>query len=255
MYDSHELFTEIPELTNKPFVKSIWLKLENSILPKLKNCYTVCDSIANFYNKKYKTNFKIIRNLPLKKRILHSSFPFFTQNKKIILYQGVINIGRGLELIIETMTYLKNHLLIIIGDGDVLDDLKEIVLQKNLQEKVKFIDKIFPEELQKLTPLANIGISLEENLGLNYHFALPNKVFDYIQANVPILVSDLPEMKQLVIKYNVGEIVKNRNPKSLAKQINEMLKKNYSKELNRAKNQLIWELEKEKLLLIFNNLM
>ena len=98
-----------------------------------------------------------------------------------------------------------------------------------------------PESLHKITPLAHLGISIEEDLGLNYRFALPNKIFDYIQAEVPILVSDLPEMKQVVLKYNVGEIVTNRNPKELAIQIEMLLEKDFSSELKKAKNELIWE--------------
>lgn len=254
VYDSHELFTEVPELVNRSFVKLVWAKNENWILPKLKNCYTVCDSIADFYNKKYNTTFKTIRNLPIKKDIINGKFSFSTEEKKIILYQGAVNIGRGLELMINTMKFLDNHLFVIIGDGDVLLELESKVIKNNLLEKVKFLGRKTPEELQKLTPLANIGISFEEDLGLNYRFALPNKIFDYIQADVPILVSDLPEMKQIVLNYKVGEIITDRTPEKLAIQIKKMLEKDFSTELKKAKKELIWKTEEEKLLTIFSNL-
>ena len=254
-YDSHELFPEIPELVHKPFVKNCWSNLEKLILPKLKNTYTVCDSIALFYNKKYKTNFKTILNLPNKKELEFGVFPFQLKEKNVILYQGAINIGRGLKLMIDAIPFLENCIFVIIGDGDIIENLKQKVNNKNLNNKVYFLGKISPKELHKLTPLADLGISIEEDLGLNYRFALPNKIFDYIQAEVPILVSNLPEMKKISINYKVGETIKNREPKKLANQINELLDKDFSEELKKAKKELIWENQEEKLLAIFNNLM
>ncbi|ARV16501.1 glycosyltransferase [Polaribacter sp. SA4-12] len=252
VYDSHELFPEIPELVHKPFVKKCWSTLETWILPKLKNTYTVCNSIADFYDKKYNSKFKTILNLPTKKELEFGSFPFKTEGKKIIIYQGAVNIGRGLELMIDTMEFLDNCILVIIGNGDLYEDLTQKVKNNN---KIHFLGKISPKELHKLTPLANLGLSIEEDLGLNYRFALPNKIFDYVQAEIPILVSDLPEMKQVVQNYKVGEIVKKRNSKELALQIEKILKKDFSTELKSAKKELIWENQEEKLLTIFNNLM
>lgn len=258
VYDSHELFTEVPELIDRTFVKNTWLRIEKFIVPKLKHNYTVCNSIANYYNSKYNTNFKTLRNLPFKTtNNLNGTFPFNTNNQKIILYQGALNKGRGLELMIETMKRIDNVIFVIIGSGDVEKQLVLQVKKLNLQEKVKFISKITPKALQKLTPLADLGLSIEEDLGLNYRFALPNKVFDYIQAQVPILVSDLIEMKQIVEQYNVGEIILDRSPTALANQITAMLQKGkslYSKQLIKASNELIWEKESEKLIEIINNL-
>jgi glycosyltransferase involved in cell wall biosynthesis len=254
VFDSHELFPEIPELVHRPKVKKVWLALENWILPNLKNNYTVCNSIASFYNDKYNTSFKTIKNLPTKKEVNKGAFSFDTKGEKIILYQGALNIGRGLELMIETMHFLKNHLLVLIGDGDIHAFLKEKVAAENLNSKVVFLGKISPKELHKLTPLADIGLSLEEDLGLNYRFALPNKIFDYIQAEVPILISNLPEMSQVISTYNVGEIVINRTPEKLAKQIKKVLEKEYTTELKLAKEILTWEQQEAELIAIFRNL-
>ena len=253
VYDSHELFPEIPELVHKPFAKKCWSNLERWILPKLKHSYTVCESITEFYSKKYGSNFKVIMNLPNKKDIELDNFTFETKGKKIILYQGAINIGRGLEMMIDTMSFLDNCLLVIIGYGDIIDELKNKVASKNLINSIYFLGKISPEKLHKLTPLADLGISVEEDLGLNYRFALPNKIFDYIQAEVPILVSNLPEMKRIVENFNIGETIKNRAPKELSNQIKKLLTKSYSEELKEAKEKLIWENQEEKLLSIFNN--
>ena len=151
------------------------------------------------------------------------------------------------------MQYLPNYLFVIVGSGDIFHQLKAEVLSKNLKDKVFFLGKISPNELHKITPLANLGISIEEDLGLNYRFALPNKIFDYIQAEVPLLVSNLPEMKQIVQQYKVGEIVLDRTPEKLANQIIKLTNKDFSSELKKAKIKLIWEHQEEKLLEIFKN--
>jgi glycosyltransferase involved in cell wall biosynthesis len=254
VYDSHELFSEIPELVHRPFVKKFWTLLEKLLLPKLKNTFTVCKSIADYYNERYATNFKVIRNLPTLKKIETSKISFSSKEKKIILYQGALNIGRGLELIIDAMEYLDNCILVIAGNGDISADLQERCLNNSTKDKVQFLGKLLPNQLQKITPLANIGLSLEEDLGLNYRYALPNKIFDYIQAEIPILVSNLPEMKQIVLRYNVGEIIELRTAKGLANQIQNMLLKDYSASILKAKQELIWDYEKVILQNIFKNL-
>lgn len=256
IYDSHELFTEIPELIDRPKTKKIWLLIEKKILPKLDYCYTVSNSIANHYHNLYRTNFKVIRNLPHKSTPQKASFPFNTKNKKIILYQGAINMGRGVDLMIDATNYLENTILIIIGEGDLFDKLLVKVKNQMMNEKVKFLGRISPKELLQLTPLADIGLSLEEDMGLNYRYALPNKLFDYIQAQIPVIVSDLPEMKKIVKEYNVGEILEQRSPKALAKTIAAMLdkgKEHWKNALNKASKELVWQNESIKLKKIFND--
>ncbi|MDP3353377.1 MAG: glycosyltransferase [Flavobacteriaceae bacterium] len=256
IFDSHELFSEVPELVNRPRVKSFWQKIEAVLIPKIKYKYTVCNSIAKYYKDIYNTSFEVIRNTPMKIINLDDSKSAISLRKNAIIYQGALNKGRGLELIIETMLYIDNAFLYIIGDGDLTNKLKLSVHQLKLTEKVFFLGKILPTDLQSITSKAAIGISIEEDLGLNYRFALPNKLFDYIQAGVPILVSDLPEMKQLVNQYRIGEIIVDRNPEAIAKMIKLMLEKrnSYQNNLEIAANELNWEKEEVKLKEIFNSI-
>jgi len=254
VYDSHELFTEIPELIDRPFTRKTWGRLEQWIVPKLQNTYTVCQSIATTYNQAYNTSFKVVRNLPVQKKTNPGSLGIDSAGKKIILYQGAINMGRGLEYFIDCMQYLDDFIFVLVGSGDILSQLQTRVAEGGLEQKVFFLGKKLPEALFKITPLADIGISAEEDLGLNYRFALPNKIFDYIQAEVPILVSNLPEMKQIVLQHKVGELIKETQPKKLAAQIQEMVHVDFSEALNSAKKTLTWEGEKEQLALVFNNL-
>jgi len=254
VFDSHELFSEIPELVNKQRVKKVWLFLEKTIIPKLQNVITVSDSIKNHYHNLYGISAIVIRNIPKIEHINQKNFEIDAEEKKVILYQGSVNIGRGIELMIDTMALLDEYLFIVIGDGDILEQLKEKVSNLSLHDKVKFIGKKTPEELKELTPNATIGMSLEEDLGLNYRYALPNKIFDYLHANVPVIVADLPEMRNLIKKHPIGEILTERTHKILAKTIINMTSISYEKELKTAKKELNWSEEKEKLISIFSKL-
>ena len=224
VYDSHEYFTEVPELINRKFTKKIWLTIEKFILPKIKFSYTVCKSIADIYNKKYGTNMKIVRNIPTCEGEQFPDTLKVSDNsqQKIIIYQGAVNIGRGIEYVIKAMQFIDNAVFWIIGNGDIYNNLIELTKKLNLEHKVIFFGKLPFNELKKYTVQADLGISLEENLGLNYYYALPNKLFDYIHAEIPILASQLPEIKRIIEKYEIGTFINKHNEKHIAAQINKI---------------------------------
>lgn len=219
VFDAHEYFTELPELEGRRFVKKIWLRIEQFILPKIKYSYTVCESIANEYKKKYDIEMKVVMNIPLSQKESNSSLLLNDKigTRKVIIYQGALNIGRGIELVIKAMKYIENYVFLIVGDGDIRDELIELAIKEQVSEKVIFTGRISFNELPKYTRRADIGISLEENLGLNYYFALPNKLFDYINAGIPVIASDLPEIKKIVLENKIGIIVEDRTPENIAK--------------------------------------
>ena len=260
VYDSHEYFTEVPELINRPKIKRIWERIEKRILPKIKNAYTVCGSIADVYKEKYGIEMKVIRNISeCNGKIIPKETDYLKalSMQKIILYQGAVNVGRGIEEVIEAMQYVENARFVIVGDGDVTEDAKKIVSRLYLKHKVFFIGKVPLEELIAYTQKATIGISLEKNIGLNYYYALPNKLFDYIRANVPVLASRLPEIENIVKTYDIGCFIENHNPKHIAENINFMLNspdkmQKWKENLEKASAELCWENEEKILKEIFN---
>jgi glycosyltransferase involved in cell wall biosynthesis len=247
VYDSHEYFTEVPELINRPKVQKVWEWLEQKMVPKLKNAYTVCDSIAKVYKKKYGVDFKVVRNIPLARNFEVTKND---ESTKTILYQGAVNIGRGLEQAILAMKYIANAKLIIAGDGDIKSQLEELVRKEKLTTKVEFTGRLSIEELSQLTPQADLGLSIEEDLGLNYRYALPNKLFDYIQALVPVLITNLPEMLAIVEKYKIGAITNTLEPNILASKINDALndvpqRQIWKQNLTIAAKELTWKNEEK----------
>lgn len=249
VYDSHELFSEVPELMDRPKTQKVWRSLESFLLPRLKYCYTVSSHIKEHYNHLYSSNFKVIRNFPRKN----------TQSgkkEKFILYQGALNIGRGIEDVIHAMPFISNYKLYIAGSGDIEAELKEIVLRLKLTERVIFLGRLAPEELKQYTLKASLGFSLEKDLGLNYRYAVPNKIFDYIQCEVPILYSPLIEVVELLKPFHVGEVLHSREPQKLASQILGMLHSaSYDEWVSgcqMAKERFNWSSEEEKLKAIFD---
>jgi len=263
VYDSHELFTEVPELIHRPFIQKIWLTIEKFIVPKLKNMYTVNGSIASIYAKKYAINVDIIRNIALKINIKPPSTNFIEKVKKgkrmLILQGSGINIDRGAEEAVEMMQYIENTILYIIGSGDVFTLLKEKRKSLKLEEKVIILDKMPYNKLLEYTKVADLGLSLDKKTNLNYEYSLPNKIFDYIQCNTPILASNRKEVASLIAKNNIGKIIPSHNPHKLAKIVNEILanKKEYDtwkENLKKAAEIYNWENESKKLIEIYINL-
>jgi glycosyltransferase involved in cell wall biosynthesis len=253
VFDSHEYFTELPELVDRRIVRWVWKWIEKALLPRIQHGYTVSQSIAQAYQDKYGIRLAVVRNLP----IASGQGPGINGHKEnnrpdLIIYQGAINMGRGLETMIRAMTFLDKYCLQIFGEGTITRDLVRLRDSLALGNRVEFMGRIPFDELPIYTRQAALGISLEENIGLNYYFALPNKLFDYIQAQIPVLVSDLPEMRRIVTDYQIGQVVRDRDPELLARQVDEMMssqeqRKIWKKNLHRAAGELHWEKEAGKL--------
>jgi glycosyltransferase involved in cell wall biosynthesis len=154
---------------------------------------------------------------------------------------------------------MENTLLLIVGGGDVIPQLKSMVKENGLLDKVRFEGKKNPSELVLFTHSADLGLSLDKDTNLNYRFSLPNKLFDYIQAGIPVLASDLPEIKRIVERYEIGRICPDHDPVSLAKLMKEMLEDeqqcdHWKKQLPIAAEELNWDKEKKKFIEIFRNI-
>ena len=245
IYDSHEYFTEVPELVNRPSVRRVWQKIEKAILPNLKNCITVTTLIAETYNKSYGLDFRVMRNFP--NRIEHQ----IPAKENYILYQGALNVGRGLEELIAAMPEVNADLW-IAGGGDIEEELKVLVHELGLQNKIQFLGRLDPEELRKYTLRAKIGVSLEHKMGLNYTFALPNKIFDYLHCQTPVLYADLVEVKKLFGEVKVGQELIGYAPQTMGHQINAMLVsedyREWQSNCERLSKKFTWQ-EEEKVLI------
>jgi len=252
IYDSHEYFIGVPELISRPRVQNFWRRIEKRTLPKADKMYTVNESIAELYRKEYKREIFVVRNiadvLPSYQTKTRKELGL-PDDKKIVIFQGAgINIQRGAEELIDAIQLVENTILIFVGSGDVIERLKQKVDQNSLKDKVLFFGKRPYAELMNFTKVSDLGVSLDKDTNINYRFSLPNKIFDYIQAGIPMLVSDLPEIKKIVQGFDVGLICPSHDPKRIAEYLTKILTdetsyQRYKNNTKKAADELTWKNE------------
>jgi glycosyltransferase involved in cell wall biosynthesis len=257
IYDSHEYFTEVPELIGRPFVQKTWKRIEGFVFPKLKDIITVNSSIAGLYENQYHKTLTVVRNISPKGSFAHVSSRTelnLPKDKHLIILQGAgINIDRGTEEALEAMQYIENAVLMIVGDGDVIPMLKEKSKEARFKDKVLFIPKQPFEQLYQYTFNADLGLTLDKDTNINYRYSLPNKLFDYIHAGIPILASPLFEVKQIIDDYQIGCTIDNFDPQHIAEKMQFMLTDTNSREMWKknlilASEKLNWQNEEQILL-------
>ena len=255
VYDSHELFTEVPELQSRPRVRSFWLFIEKLIFPQLKNVYTVNERIAKIYEDKYGVRVSVIRNMApkVRNRDKNQGLRSETGGKDFLLIlQGAgINRDRGAEEAIRMMQYLENCRLLIIGGGDVFDGLQELVTRSGLNDRVMLLPKMPYDELLEYTKISDLGLSLDKGGSGNYEYALPNKLFDYVQCGVPVLVSGREVPARFIRENRLGWVNDSTDPEDLAQTVRGIFddEKAYTsvrQNVLRAAEVLNWEEESKK---------
>ena len=262
-YDSRELFGYLEGLKDKKLKQAFWKWTERIFIKRADYVIVTGPMDGEFLKKEYGiTKLILLRNLPRYykpdfKLDLHSHLQI-DKSKKIIFYQGVILKGRGIEKIFSVLNELPDHVFVIAGDGDYTQHLKKLAEEMKVTDKVFFVGKFNQDELPKITASADVGVSLIENLSISYYHALPNKLFEYIMADVPVIVSNLPQMKEIVEKYDVGFVVEFGNNKDLIsalKKLSEDEKLYLSKKQNCkiASQELNWEKEVTNLLQTFKD--
>ncbi len=208
-YDSRELFGHLAGLKDKKLKQSFWKWIEKICIKKVDYVMVTGQLDGEFLKKEYGiNNLILLRNLPrYYKPETNFSLQSYIQikpEKKIILYQGVLLKGRGIEKVFSVMKEFPDHVFVIAGGGEYESYYQNLAEQMNLTDQVFFIGKLTQEDLPKVTASADIGVSLIENISTSYYYALPNKLFEYIMAEVPVIVSNLPQMKEVVEKFDVG---------------------------------------------------
>ena len=217
-FDAHEMFPEVPELADRPRVKAVWTRIEDRVFPHLRYCCTVCQSIADIYRDRYGIDMKVVRNVPLRRTM--SEFPAHAggpSSVRTLLYQGAVNMGRGIEQLIDAMPLLNGCRLLIAGVGDRYDALRARVSELGLDDRIVFLGRLPLEQLRSVTLQADLGLSLLQDKGLNYYYSLPNRIADFAQAGVPVLATDFPEIRRVVEHYGIGRLLPSGDENTPAK--------------------------------------
>ena len=220
-YDAHELFTEVPELVTRPRVQRLWQWVENIIVPRAQLCYTVGPALARLFEQRHPgSHFAVVRNVPVgNEQLVVSNEPLRPDVQQVptLLYQGALNVGRGLAELLDAMPLVPAR-LVICGEGNLSAALRAQAERLGLlaSGQVEFKGYVLPAELRQLTAQATVGIMLLENIGLSYYYSLANKFFDYVQAGIPQLCIDFPEYRALNAQHEVAALVPDLAPATLA---------------------------------------
>ena len=145
--------------------------------------------------------------------------------KRVVIFVGFLSPGRGVEQVVEAAQYLNEDMVVsIVGDGILRSELEMRVKQENLQERVRFIGWVVPDQLPIYIASADLGISpMSPNASLNNYYSLDNKSFQYIMAGIPLVVNDQPEKRRLVEKYRIGAVFDEKDPKDIARAITQLV--------------------------------
>lgn len=181
------------------------------------------------------------------------------QNEKILLYQGGLQQGRGLEKLIEAMPMIQEGDLVFVGGGKLTETLKAQAQQSEARDRIFFLDKVPFEKLPQITREAFVGFQVLQNVCFNHYSASSNKLFEYIMAHVPVIACDFPEIKRVVEENEVGIATDTHSSQNIAAAVNHLLQHpelydRYRANTRRAKMIYNWQNEKQKLLNVYNTL-
>lgn len=258
VYDAHEYETEMNGLHG--IQKKIVKILEKYFIKYADKTITVSDGIANEYVKLYDmVKPSLVLNTPMfqeikKKNIFRETFEI-SQDQTIFLYQGSLGKGRGIEVLVDAFKELDtDSVVVFMGYGQLEKWVKE---QAGKYKNIYFHEAVGSDILLDYTSSTDFGISTIEDTCLSYHYCLPNKMFEYIMAEIPIIVSDLPEMTKIVVDNHVGVAAKTNTIEGLKEAITEATKLDKDEmkiNLQKLKKIYNWEEQEKTLLKMYKEL-
>ena len=266
VYDAHEY-----EINDKPNQSKINIKIkyliEKFFIKYADKVITVSDSIANEYVKLYNIEKPaVVLNTPPykeieKKDIFRKKFGI-SKGTTIFLYQGGLSSGRGIEILLETFKELANipitynqytnkPVIVFMGYGELEELVKEYATK---YENIYFHPAVSPEVLLEYTSSADFGILFYENNCLNHYYCSPNKMFEYLMAEIPVIVSNLYEMRKIVEENRIGVVAKENTPEGLKEAIKKAIqldKEELKQNIKRVKEIYNWQEQEEVLLKVY----
>lgn len=260
VYDSHEVQSDRTGY-NKVFIKFV----EGILIKFIDTMIVENETRANHNVELYGFKPNVLHNYSMLLNIeeyqsanLHTKLNI-NQNEKILLYQGGIQIGRGLNNLIQAMNYIVEGHLVFIGDGRIKEDLKQQAQNSVHADRIHFIDKVKLEELPSYTKDAYLGFQVLQNICFNHYSASSNKLFEYLMAEVPVIACNFPEISKVVKENEVGLVVDSHDPVKIAGGVNRLLSdrvlyEKFKENTKQAKTKYNWKNEKKYLLAVYEKL-
>ncbi|MDM5313211.1 glycosyltransferase [Peribacillus frigoritolerans] len=257
VYDSHEVQT-----SRTGYDSGIYGKMESFFIDKINAMIVENHTRAKYNEDLYGFYPNVVHNYPFKQDInenetlsIHKILGL-PEGEKILLYQGGIQTGRGLDKLVQAAPLFNEGTLVFIGDGRIKPELERMVNEMDLNHKVKFLPKVNLSDLPNYTKNAYLGFQVLNNVCFNHFSASSNKLFEYIMSHVPVVACSFPEIKRVVEGEHVGLCVDSHDHVEIANAVNvllenEILRNEMSENCKQAKLKYNWEVEKENLLTIY----
>ena len=251
VYDARELYPYVASTSGRPWIRWFWRMVERKYIRRAHMVCTVSGSIAEHLVSAYRIAPPVLLyNVPEFKRVEPSTrlreALRIPDGVCIVLHQGNMQKDRGCFVLAEAMTEVDGAVLVFMGGGPLKNQLQAFVEQKGLSDKVLFHSRVEPTVLLAYTASADIGVTLLEDTCLNHRFALPNKLFEYFMAGLPVLASNLPEIRRVIDQFKTGVLVDPGDVEDVAKGLRKMveqpdLRRSLAKQTNRVFETFSWE--------------
>nr|HDS0985855.1 glycosyltransferase family 4 protein [Pseudomonas putida] len=262
VYDAHEISTSREGYTN---FRSVVGVIESRLMPKTDANITTTEARAKYFARAYGISRPtVLQNrprltAPCKSNRIREELGL-TAPWPIILYQGGLQQGRGLEKLIRTAVYVPKAYFVFIGGGRLTSTLEHLSEELNLKDQVHFIPTVELKDLPSYTSSADIGVQPIENTCLNHYTTDSNKLFEYLIAGLPIVATDFPEIRRIVLSHDVGILVPPNNPESLAYALNcltqnSQLRRFYANNACSAAKTLNWEEQESRLVDLYHQVL
>ncbi|MCE7791781.1 glycosyltransferase [Salipaludibacillus sp. CUR1] len=259
IYDSHEVQTSRTGYESKMYARleKLWLTFTDVMIVENHTRAKYNEDVYGFYPE-------VLHNYPFMQENEVTLYPLhkelgLPESERILLYQGGIQTGRGLDKLVKAMPMIKEGTLVFIGDGRIKTDLQKMVKDMGLEGRIKFLPKVPLENLPSYTKNGYIGFQVLNNVCFNHYSASSNKLFEYMMAGVPVVACGFPEIRKVVEEEGTGVCVDSHDPNDIAEKVNDLLGspdqvEQMSARCSTAKHRYNWNLEKNKLLEIYNDL-
>lgn len=260
VYDAHELETE--QVGGLSIKKRLSKWLERKLIHKADLMFVVSESIADWYANEYNiTRPAVVLNAPNKRKLKvnnHFRKQLGIQKKQIILlYQGLLTRGRGIHLILDAFkTRLDDKVVaVFMGYGELAIDIQNIAVHQN---NIFFFPAVPPDVVLDYTASSDFAISLIENTCLSYYYCMPNKLFEYAMAGLPVLVSNMKDMAAIVTKNGMGAVIDDYSARGINQAIDKFLSQDLEKMRTNAYRvacENSWEIQEARMLAAYGKML
>ena len=256
VYDAHEYFTEMEEIVTRPFIHRMWKLMAAVCIPLCHKGYTISSGYAKLFKVQYNQRMDVIRNVPITPSVEVNPDSF---DSSVIIYQGALNVGRGIEQAMDALAMLPDMELHLYGDGP--ERARFEAYAKNLAHgsRIVFHGPLAPMDLKAITPQAFAGLTLFSSTGIHHRLSLANRFFDYMHAGIPQLVMRYEEYVAIQEKYQLGCLINELSPEGIANCILKLKADRSAYEAMKAgalnaRQDLCWEKESKSLIKIYEQL-